>query len=213
MNFKLSLAFFSIFFPLISGGIAAVESRPPLYFTQENLEATADRHSADKNWETAAELYQKLIAKSPNTARYHYKYGGALAMVAQSGNKFKALTLINDIRGAFEKTIEIEPSHIEARWALIEYYIQLPVIAGGSEEKAVSYAAQLANVSPVDGWLANGHIAEFYERYQSAEQYYKKAIALGKSKTAYQKLADLYKNKMAQPEKAAAVMKQFQQAK
>jgi hypothetical protein len=29
-----------------------------------------------------------------------------------------------------------------------------------------------------------------------------KAIEVGNSKTTYQKLADLYKNKMAQPEKA-----------
>ncbi len=209
MNFIAALALLPIYFALHSE--VAATGTPILFmnFVQEDLEEIGDRHCTNKNWEAAAEAYQKLIAKNPNTARYHYKYGGALAMVAQSANKFKALTLINDIRGAFEKTIEIEPTHIEARWALIEYYIQLPAIVGGSEEKALSYAVQLSRLSPVDGHLANGHIAEFFKKYQSAEQHYKKAIAVGKSKTCYQKLANLY-NKMNQPEKEAAIIQQYQ---
>ena len=46
---------------------------------------------------------------------------------------------------------------------------------------------------------------EYFNRYSNAEKFYLKAIEIGNSKTTYQKLADLYKNKMAQPEKARKV--------
>ena len=38
---------------------------------------------------------------------------------------------------------------------------------------------------------------------------YKKAIAVGNSKKTYQKLANLYANKMKSPEKAQAVLEEF----
>ena len=37
----------------------------------------------------------------------------------------------------------------------------------------------------------------------------KKAVEIGGSKTTYQKLADLYKNKMKQPEKAKATLEEY----
>ena len=78
-----------------------------------------------------------------------------------------------------------------------------------SETKPKTFA-ELLKISPIDGYLANGHIAEHYQRYKSAELNYKSAIAVGQSKTAYQKLADLYKNKMQQPQKATILMAEYQ---
>ncbi|GEP50291.1 hypothetical protein FNO01nite_09630 [Flavobacterium noncentrifugens] len=189
----------------------------PLFeqFLKENpkhlkaIEYLGDIQSHLGNWEKASFYYQKLKSAKPNSANYQYKYGGALAMLAQNTNKFKALTLISDIESAFLQAVKSDPNHIEAHWALIEYYLQLPGIFGGSERKATIYANALSKISPVDGYLAKGCIAEYFERYTIAEGYYKKAIAIGNSKTTYQKLADLYKNKLHQPEKAKQVMDAF----
>ena len=132
-------------------------------------------------------------------------------MKAKESNKFKALGMIDDIKGSFEKAIQINPNHIEARWALIELYLQLPGIVGGSERKADKYASELLKISPVDGYLAKGHIAEYFNRFKEAEKQYNKAIAVSGSKTSYQKLADLYKNKMNQPQKAKTVLENYQE--
>jgi tetratricopeptide (TPR) repeat protein len=113
--------------------------------------------------------------------------------------------LLDDVKVAFKKAIQLNPNHIGARWALIEIYIQLPGFVGGSESKAKKYAEELLKISPVDGYLSKGHIEEYFKRYTIAEKYYLKAIEIGNSKTTYQKLVDLYKNKMAQPEKAKKV--------
>ncbi|HEX8563221.1 MAG TPA: tetratricopeptide repeat protein [Flavobacterium sp.] len=173
------------------------------------LELLGDIHGHLKQWEQALSYYQKLKTLRPRTAAYHYKTGGVLGMIAKESSKFKAFGMISNIRDSFEKAISLDPKHIEARWALIELYLQLPGIVGGSEKKANQYANQLMELSPVDGHLAKGHIAEYFERYAEAEKSYKKAIAAGKSKTSYEKLANLYKNKMKQPEKAKALLADY----
>ncbi|MNG36378.1 hypothetical protein D3C84_1233890 [compost metagenome] len=60
-------------------------------------------------------------------------------MKALEVNKFKALGMIDEVRTNFEKAIQLNPKHIEARWALIELNLQLPGILGGSEKKAIHY--------------------------------------------------------------------------
>jgi tetratricopeptide (TPR) repeat protein len=175
----------------------------------KTVEYLGDIRGHAKDWKTALIYYKKLKKLNPAEANYHYKYGGVLGMLAKESNKFKALSMIGEVRGSFEKAIELNPKHIDARWALIELYLQLPGIVGGSESKAEHYANELMKISPVDGYLAKGRIAEYFDRYSAAEKYYKQAVLTGGSKMTYQKLADLYKNKMNQPEKAKAAWAEF----
>lgn len=174
------------------------------------LELLGDVKCAQKDWESGVDYYEKLRDALPKSANSHYKYGGALGMLAKESNKFRALGMIPDVRSSFEKAIELDPRHLEARWALLELYLQLPGIAGGSESKARRYANELARLSTVDGHLAHGRIAEYFKRWVEAEKHLKKAVETGGSKTTYQKLADLYK-KSNQPDKAKATMAEYSQ--
>jgi tetratricopeptide (TPR) repeat protein len=177
----------------------------------KTLEYLGDIEGYTKSWDNAMVYYSKLKKLNPSDATYYYKYGGCLGMKAKECNKLKALGMIGDIKSNFEKAIQLNPNHIDARWALIELYLQLPGIVGGSERKAERYANELLKISPVDGYLAKGHIAEYFDRYKDAEKNYSKAIAVSGSKTTYQKLADLYKNKMNQPEKAKTLLENYQE--
>jgi tetratricopeptide (TPR) repeat protein len=131
-------------------------------------------------------------------------------MKATKVNKWKALGMIGEVRTSFEKAIVLNPKHIEARWALIELNLQLPGIVGGSQSEAIKYSDELLKLSPIDGYLSKGHINEYFKRYLDAEQQYKKAIALSGSKTSYLMLANLYKNKMNNPEKAKLILDEYQ---
>ncbi|MGZ9735297.1 tetratricopeptide repeat protein [Flavobacterium sp. GNP002] len=175
----------------------------------KTIEYLGDIAGYYKSWDKAIGYYKKLKLLKPSEADYHYKYGGALGMKAKESNKFKALGMIDDVKASFEKAISLNPKHIESRWALIELYIQLPGIVGGSESKAIKYSNELLRLSPVDGYLSRGHIEEYFKRYATAEQQYKKAISIGGSKTSYQKLANLYKTKMRDPEKAKTVLETY----
>ena len=164
-------------------------------FHLKTIEYLGDIAGHQKSWDKAIVYYKKLKQLKPSEANYYYKYGGALGMKAKESNKFKALGMIGEVKESFEKAIELNPKHIEARWALVMIYIQLPGIVGGSETKAIKYSNELLKLSPVDGYLSRGQIEEHFKRYSAAEQQYKKAIAAGSTKIGGQMLANLYKNK------------------
>jgi tetratricopeptide (TPR) repeat protein len=175
----------------------------------KTLEYLGDIAGSNKLWDRSISYYKKLKTLKPKEANYYYKYGGVLGMKSLEVNKFKALSMIGEVRSSFENAIALNPKHIEARWALIELYLQLPGIVGGSESKAIRYSTELRELSPVDGYLSRGHIEEYFNRYTAAEEQYKRAILVGRSKVCYQKLADLYKNKMKQPDKANKVWEEY----
>ncbi|MGB6268810.1 MAG: tetratricopeptide repeat protein [Olleya sp.] len=169
----------------------------------EAIELLGDAYGHQKKWDDAAKQYKKLVEAKPNTANYHYKLGGALGMKALSVSKISALGIIGDVKSSFLKAAELDPNHIEARWALVELYMQLPGIIGGSKKVSLKYANQLENLSKVDGYLAKGYIYEYDDEPVLAEEYYLKAIKVGGSLTCYEKLTELY-TKEDQPDKAVA---------
>ncbi len=175
----------------------------------KTLEYLGDIEGQNKSWDNAIYYYKKLKQLKPSEANYYYKYGGVLGMKAKESNKFKALGLISEVKSSFEKAISLNPKHIEARLALVELYLQLPGIVGGSEKKALLYANEIAQISAVDGYLSKGHIAEYFGGFKEAEVQYKKAVEISKSKNAYRILANLYKNKMGQPEKAKSILEEI----
>ena len=168
---------------------------------KKTLEYLGDIAVHKGEWDDAILYYKALVQEEDSNANYHYKYGAALGMKATTVNKFSASTYLGDIRRELELAAKLDPKHIETRWALIEYYIQLPGIMGGSEKKALEYANELKAISEVDGYLANGHIAEYSKRYKEAEQFYIKAVQGGGSPHTYKKLFSLYE-KINEPSKA-----------
>ena len=160
-----------------------------------DLEATellGDAYGHQKKWDEAVKYYKQLVVGKPNEANFHYKYGGALGMKALTISKLSALGIIGDVKSAFIKAAELDPNHIDTRWALVELYMQLPGIVGGSKSKSFKYANELEKLSKVDGYLAKGYIYEYDDEPGLAEEFYKKAIKEGGSITCYDKLTKLY---------------------
>jgi len=184
-------------------------------FLQENpedneaIELLGDAYGHQKKWDEAIEQYKALTDIQPNNANYQYKYGGALGMKALSISKLKALGIIGDVKRAFLKAAELDPKHIDTRWALVELYISLPGIIGGSTSKALKYANELEKLSKVDGYLAKGYVYEYDDEIELAEKYYKLAIKVGGSVTCYEKLTNFYEEQN-QPEKAIGNMEAAQ---
>lgn len=175
----------------------------------KTLEYLGDIAGHNKSWDKAIVYYEKLKQLKPSEANYYYKYGGVLGMKAKESNKFKALGMISEIKKSFEKAIELNPKHIEARWALVMIYIQLPGIVGGSESKAIKYSNELLKLSPVDGYLSRGQIEEYFKRYAAAEKNYIKANEIGKSKATFQVLYNLYLKKLNDTKRAQELKQQF----
>ncbi|OIQ28095.1 MAG: hypothetical protein BM564_10220 [Bacteroidetes bacterium MedPE-SWsnd-G2] len=173
------------------------------------LELKADVLAYQKKWDEASEIYYSLVEENPKSANFHYKYGGVLALKALEVNKLRALLLLDDIKSSFLKAAQLDKKHIDVRWALIELYMHLPGIVGGSNEKALFYADELERISKVDGYLSKGYVYEYTEQPNQAEYYYKKAIVEGGSVVCYSKLYSFYENQGA-GDKAIEVIQESQ---
>ena len=167
----------------------------------KGLEILGDSYGYQKKWDDAISIYKKLVNVNVNSANYQYKYGGAMGMKALEVNKIEALGLIGDVKDALLKAASLDPKHTNVRWALVELYMQLPGILGGSKSKSLKYADELYNLSKVDGYLAKGYIYEYDNDAELAEKYYKLAIKEGGSLWCYDKLTEFYE-KQKQPQKA-----------
>lgn len=172
---------------------------------QEALELYGDALGYQKKWDDAIQTYKSLVSAQSENANYQYKYGGALAMKALSVNKLRAAVIIIDAKNAFLKAADLDPNHIDVRWALVELYMQLPGILGGSKNKSLAYADELDALSKVDGCLAKGYIYEYDDVPVLAEKFYKMAVNIGGSLTCYDKLSNFYQ-KQNQPENAIATI-------
>lgn len=184
-----------------------LKDNPNSYKTIEYL---GDIAGHQKKWDEAINEYKILKVQFPKTGNYWFKYGGALGMKAKSVNKFKALAMIDEVENSFLTAARLDAKHVGTRWALVMLYIELPGILGGSEFKAMKYANELMELSKVDGYLSKGYIDEYFNRYKKAEANYIKAHEIGNSKNTFQKLYNLYLNKLKDKVKAQKIKEQFE---
>lgn len=175
----------------------------------EVIEFLGDIYGFEKDWDKAMFYYEKLIAHNGNNANYQYKIGGAKGMKAKDVSKFKAISMITDIEAHFLKASKLDKTHIDVRWALVTFYLEVPGILGGSEKKAQKFAQELFLLSKVDGYLSQGFIAEYFKRFKEAEKFYLQAHQIGNSNTTYSKLLYLYKNKLKDNHKAEKLQQSY----
>lgn len=176
----------------------------------KTIEYLGDIAGHQKKWDDAIHQYKILKNQFPKVANYHYKFGGALGMKAKSVSKLKAIRMIDEIEKEFVLATKLDAKHIDSRWALVIFYIELPGIIGGSENKATNYSNELMNLSKVDGYLSKGYIDAYFNRYKNAEANYIKAHEIGNSKTTFLKLYNLYLTKLKDKTKASKLKEQFE---
>lgn len=106
----------------------------------EVLALLGDLQLATNHPEKAAEYADKAILLNPSKARYQVLRGNALGVRAQQGGLLRGMALVGDIRGAYEKAVQLEPGYRPARYALFSFYFNAPSIAGGGLDKAKTFA-------------------------------------------------------------------------
>ena len=138
-----------------------------------------------KHWDQAIMFYEKLLEAKYDDGNYHFKYGGAIGLKALHTPKYKALFMIDDIKEHFTKAVTYDTTHIEGHWGLVELYVNLPGIIGGSTDKAYMYADRLHRLSEVDGLLARGYIERKDHNVEEAKKLYIEAARVGMALHTY----------------------------
>ena len=125
------------------------------------LEYLGDIAGFEKRWDDAISYYEKLLEIKPDSPKYNFKLGGAMGMKALEISKLKAALMIGDIKTYLNKAAELDRNHAEARRVLVELYMQLPAILGGSKDVAEKFKAELHSINKVDAYLAEAYIHKY----------------------------------------------------
>jgi TolA-binding protein len=73
------------------------------------------------------------------------------------------------IRGDFLKAVELDPRNTDARFALLDYYMQAPRLVGGGKARAQALAAQTEAVNPAAARLMQAQLALAQKNYAKAQ--------------------------------------------
>lgn len=125
----------------------------------------------------AIEHLEKAAALEPEVAEHRVWLGRAYGQLAMRSGLMKKFGLAKRARAALERAVELDPSSVDARATLVQFYLLAPGIVGGSGSKARAHAAEIAKRSPFHGALARAWIAEDRDRHDDAARAYRDAMA------------------------------------
>lgn len=120
--------------------------------------------------EKAVALLRKAADQTPNSAETRYWLGRASGRLAQQASLFRKPGLAKETLAEFERAVALDPNHVLARFALVEYYMQAPGFMGGDEEKAMREAAEIRKRDPLMGHRAWSSIYMHQKKLDLARQ-------------------------------------------
>ena len=143
--------------------------------------------------EDGIKQFERCVAIDEKVADCHLWLGNALGNAAQRANKFKLPFLAKRTKKEFDRAVELDPSSVDARSGVLQYYMLAPGFLGGSMEKAREQAAEIDKRSKVRGALAYGLLADHDKNAREAEAAYQRAVAAAPdSAVGYNALVNLY---------------------
>ncbi len=135
------------------------------------------RLQADKA-EAAIEAAETAIEIAPNNSLGYFWLGNAYGSRIGQVGMFSKMTMAPKLRDAFEKTVKLDPNNMDAREALIQFYLQAPAAMGGGKDKANVQVAEIAKRDPAQGHLARAAVLMSEKNTTGALKAYEAAYAL-----------------------------------
>jgi tetratricopeptide (TPR) repeat protein len=159
----------------------------------------------------ALPLAERAVALNPNHADSHCLLGVIYGRQLSKAGILRQLGLVRRFRKECETALRLNPRHVEARLALIEFYFQAPGIVGGDKAKAHALAGEITAIDPVRGYFAQASLAHRERKNDLLESFYLKAVAANpKSYEALVNLAGYYSREA--PDKIDLVEKYAKEA-
>ena len=104
-----------------------------------------------RDHDEALDCFDEAIDLDENNAEYHFQRGNALGIKTQNSMVIKQAWLAPKVLKAFEKAIELDPTHIGGHVGAANFYLQAPGIMGGDLEKAKEQAKILLELDEFQG--------------------------------------------------------------
>jgi tetratricopeptide (TPR) repeat protein len=129
------------------------------------------------NSKDAIEWFEKAVKANDASSLHHLWLANSLGDQANHTSKIKLPFLARRIKSEFDKAAQLDPTSIDARHGLFQFYSQAPGVMGGSMDKAREQAHEIEKLNPMRGHL---EIANLFMREKdtvSAEREFKAAVA------------------------------------
>lgn len=127
------------------------------------------------DYKQAVETFEKLTHGEPRSGLYMNWLGKAWGRRAETANVFQAPGFASRAREAFEKAVELDPSHRDSLEDLFQYYLEAPGMLGGGLEKAQRLLPMIRKADPAGHQTALAQIAEKKRDYSAAEAHLRQA--------------------------------------
>jgi cytochrome c-type biogenesis protein CcmH/NrfG len=148
------------------------------------------------NWDASIGACQKAVALNPGNSQYHLWLGRAYGEKADHSSFLSATGLARKVHTEFETAVRLDPSNVEARADLADFYVQAPGILGGGKDKAATQAEELTALNPAEADLVRAEIAEKNNDPVTAERELLAAIqASGGKAGKWMNLAQFYRRR------------------
>lgn len=129
---------------------------------------------AQDNSKEAIGWFEKAIDANDRSSAHHLWLANSLGDQADHTSKIKLPFLARRIKGEFDKAAQLDPTSIDARHGLIEFYSQAPGVMGGSMDKAKEQAREIEKLS---AWRGHSEMARLLERDKHLAEAEKEFVA------------------------------------
>lgn len=147
----------------------------------------------ERRLDRAATWFEKAAELDPRNAQAQHWLGVAYGRQAVGANPLRQAVLARRTKHAFERAVELDPNLLESRQFLLQFYLIAPGVVGGSRDKALVQAREIAKRDAVRGHLAMGAVHDAADDAVGAEREYQAAItAAPDSVDGYYGLALMY---------------------
>lgn len=106
----------------------------------------------------AVKLAERCVASHPQLSICHLASGNALGAKAARAGLVAAMRYATRVRDDFAKAVELDPRNTDARFALLDYYMQAPAVVGGGKAKARALATQTQTINPAAARLMQAQL-------------------------------------------------------
>ena len=142
----------------------------------ESLHLLSRAYYATERWDDAVRCGERAVILRPNDAYYHLWLAREYGQKAANSNPMTAAATARKAKNEFERAVQLDPSSVEARLDLAQYYTEAPPIVGGGLDKARDQAAKVAKYNAAKSHLMLARVAEKEKQFPEAESQLRQAI-------------------------------------
>jgi tetratricopeptide (TPR) repeat protein len=130
------------------------------------------------DFKQSSESFERAFAAQSGNAECALWLGRSYGRRAETSSPFSAPGYAAKARLYLEKAVALDPNNGQALNDLFDYYLEAPGFLGGGFDKAQRVAAQITELNPPEGYLAQARLAEARKQFDTPEEHFSRAIEM-----------------------------------